>query len=172
MTFNQVGLPPDTEWSLSFAGVAQKSAAPSITFSAKRGTHEYAVTELLGYTAVPPSGVVEVGKDPANLKITFMAKPSQPRSSDPDGSVQSSEPAASASAGATPPSKSGPNEPEEPAQHAESGPSDSAGAAQPSETPPSDPPSPARAAESETSDPASPAPPPESGSMDPAGPAP
>jgi hypothetical protein len=143
MTFNQVGLPPETEWSLSFAGMAQKSMAPSITFSAKRGRHEYAVTDLSGYTAVPPSGVVEVGKDPANLKITFMAKATQPPLSEPTGPAPSSEPVAG-------------------------GPAD---AAQPPEAAASEPSSPAHPAESDSSDPASPVSPSESGAMDPTGPA-
>ena len=130
MTFNQIGLPPDTEWSLSFAGTAQRSAASSITFSAKRGRHEYAVTEISGYTAVPSSGAVEVGKDPSTLKITFMAKPSASGPGDSAGPVLSPESGAGTPASPTPPSEPGTAESEVLPQESGSGSNDPGGPAQ------------------------------------------
>ena len=89
MTFTQSGLPPETEWSLSFAGMAQRSAGPSITFSAKKGTHAFTIQEVAGYAAAPASGTVEVGKDPATVKVTFTVRTSEAHPVDADASSPS-----------------------------------------------------------------------------------
>jgi hypothetical protein len=74
VTFTETGLPTNTEWSLTFAGMIQKSTGSSITFNAKRGKHGYVVQKLAGYAANPPAGTLEMGKDPPELRITFTAQ--------------------------------------------------------------------------------------------------
>jgi MYXO-CTERM domain-containing protein len=76
VNFTETGLPPDTAWSLTFDGVLMKSTGASILVSAKNGTHGYAVQEVTGYSASPPKGSIEVGKDSPDVKISFAPRTS------------------------------------------------------------------------------------------------
>jgi hypothetical protein len=111
VTFIQSGLPPETEWSLTFAGTAQRSTASRITFNARKGQFSYLVQDVAGYTAAPSSGAVEVGKDLPDLRIRFTAQPSEPRSSDSAGPVQPSDPGSATSPIPAPAPESGSQEP-------------------------------------------------------------
>jgi Ig-like domain CHU_C associated len=154
VTFHQIGLPPESQWSLTFAGVVQRSSRSSITFSTKKGQFAYLVQNVPGYSAAPSSGSVDVGKDPSNLQITFSAQPSEPRnadstgpsppsevgssdstappptpdsvSSEPQDSSRSTETSTADSTPSTPTSETGSGESAGPASPSESGPADSA----------------------------------------------
>jgi hypothetical protein len=172
VTFHQIGLPPETEWSLTFAGTAQRSAASSITFSAKKGQFEYLVQNVAGYSAAPSSGAVDVGKDPSNLQITFTPRPTEIHSGDSAGPSPPSEPVSSespvppatsesetsGSPGSDPPSETGSGDASAPPADSESGSEQSSSSAQQSEAGVVDAGVPAPASEPGSTEPQAPAP--------------
>lgn len=73
--FLEIGLPENTLWSVTLKEAALSSTSSSITFSASKGEHPYVVKPVAGYVPSPASGTVKVGKDPAEVKVTFTPLP-------------------------------------------------------------------------------------------------
>jgi hypothetical protein len=71
VTFIESGLPEGTKWSVTFNAEVKDSTTSSIAFDRSKGEHPYHVGTVPGYTPIPSSGVVNVGKDPTDLKIAF-----------------------------------------------------------------------------------------------------
>ena len=74
VVFTAVGLPENTQWSVTWAGAALSSTGPTITLNAPKGKHEYSIKEVAGFTASPASGTVEVGKDPVDVRVSFSSR--------------------------------------------------------------------------------------------------
>ncbi len=81
MTFQAVGLPPTSSWTLTLDGVGYPLDAAEVTTDLSLGTHTFRV-EANGYTASPASGIVGP-QEPSSLQvITFSAvSPSAPLAS-------------------------------------------------------------------------------------------
>jgi hypothetical protein len=73
--FVATGLPEGTAWSVSFRDKNLGSTDPRITFTESKGEYRYSVKRVTGYTAAPPSGTVNVGKDPVEVQVTFTTLP-------------------------------------------------------------------------------------------------
>jgi hypothetical protein len=71
VVFTQAGLATNTAWSLTLDGVPTRSTGSTITLTAAKGKHEYAVQPVAGYTVSPVSGTVEAGKGSVDVKLTF-----------------------------------------------------------------------------------------------------
>jgi len=71
LTFTETGLPAKTEWSITVDRVVVSSTTARIEVPVSKGTHDYTVKRVAGYSTSHSSGTVTVGKDPAEVKVTF-----------------------------------------------------------------------------------------------------
>lgn len=71
VNFLEAGLPATTEWAMTLKGETVRATDPRITFRVRKGTYDYTVNRVAGYSASHSSGTVTVGNEPAEVKITF-----------------------------------------------------------------------------------------------------
>lgn len=70
-TFQEQGLPPDTNWSVVLSGMAQWSVGPSISFSVPNGTYVF-TSNASGYAAVPSYGTIVIDGAPGSVTLAFV----------------------------------------------------------------------------------------------------
>ena len=74
VTFQEVGLPPSTAWTVELGGQPLTSTTDTVRFNETDGTYAYTVsTALAGYAPAVPSGLVTVDNGPIALPVTFFA---------------------------------------------------------------------------------------------------
>lgn len=71
VTFTESGLPAKTPWSVTFAGVTQRTATGSTTFSVPNGSYAFSVPGVGGYSASPSSGSAVESGSPDGIALTF-----------------------------------------------------------------------------------------------------
>ncbi len=71
VTFNEVGLPTGTNWSVTVGGVLHSGTGTSIVISEPNGTYAYAVGAVSGYTSANGSGDLTVDAAALSHTITF-----------------------------------------------------------------------------------------------------
>jgi YVTN family beta-propeller protein len=71
--FDEVGLPPNSTWSVNLNGTARVAVGPSITFRASNGTLPYRVGIVPGYLPTPTDGNLTVRGQPEIVIITWTA---------------------------------------------------------------------------------------------------
>lgn len=75
VTFSETGLPPGTNWSVTFNGKAEPSAMSSIVFvGIKNGSYAYTIGGASAYVRSPSSGSVVVDGAPSAVSVTFAEK--------------------------------------------------------------------------------------------------
>ena len=74
VSFQEVGLPPATNWAVAMGGTLENSTSAVLDFSATSGTYPFEVSPVYGYRANPDSGNVTVNKtSPLPILITFLS---------------------------------------------------------------------------------------------------
>jgi hypothetical protein len=73
--FDETGLPPRTNWSVSVVGQRLNSTLIYILFEVLNGTYVYTVGPVPGYSAIPSSGVVTVNWTTVAVSIQFATAP-------------------------------------------------------------------------------------------------
>ncbi|MCI4345165.1 MAG: DUF3494 domain-containing protein [Thermoplasmata archaeon] len=73
VTFTESGLPAQTSWSVTFAGVLSSSMGTTNQFNVPSGSYAYTAGTVAAYTASPASGSVPVNGAPAAATIQFTA---------------------------------------------------------------------------------------------------
>lgn len=71
VVFNNLGLPSDYSWTVTFHGKAVTSNSTSVTFYAPNGTHAYSVQKPSVYSVTPNSGTVFVYGEGVTVDLTF-----------------------------------------------------------------------------------------------------
>ncbi len=71
--FDESDLPPGTSWSVTFDGTTNSSTGASIAFVAPNGTYDYAVEAIVGYSASPSSGSINVQGSAVSASVVFRA---------------------------------------------------------------------------------------------------
>ncbi len=72
VTFNEIGLPSGTSWSVTFNGSSQSSNTSSIAFTnIPNGSYSFTVSQVQGYTSSPSSGTVNVAGANISESINF-----------------------------------------------------------------------------------------------------
>lgn len=82
LTFTETGLPSDTSWSVTVAGVSNSSSTGTITFDEANGTYQYTVGAVSGYSSSPSGGNATIDGVAKGVSITFTSTTS---SSSPSG---------------------------------------------------------------------------------------
>jgi len=76
VTFQELGLPSGTSWSVTMDGVTQTSTGVNISFSEPSGpTYLYTIGNVSGYSAAPSRGSIGVGGVPLQVSIRFTVAP-------------------------------------------------------------------------------------------------
>jgi hypothetical protein len=73
VTFNEVGLPSGTTWSVILNGSTQSSTTSSIVFYEPNGTYSYITEAIPGWSPTPTSGSVTLNRN-ISIEITFIIK--------------------------------------------------------------------------------------------------
>jgi YVTN family beta-propeller protein len=73
VSFEESGLPPGTEWNVTFNGTTHTSMAPVLTLSVMNGSFNYTVAAASGYQPEPPSGMTVVAGGAVVEPISFVA---------------------------------------------------------------------------------------------------
>jgi len=73
VTFNEVGLPIGTNWSVTVRGQTNSSSTGSIEFNVTNGTYGFQVGKVSGYRSVPTNSSVTVEGAPVNVSVRFIA---------------------------------------------------------------------------------------------------
>ena len=73
VAFEDAGLPPLANWSVSLNGVALSSGNGSLVFTEPNGTYSYEVNPVPGYSSRPASGEVFVAGTSVSIPIAFEA---------------------------------------------------------------------------------------------------
>jgi YVTN family beta-propeller protein len=77
ITFNETGLPPRDNWSVSLVGTTESAiAGGSISFTEPNGSYGFAVGSVTGYRATPDSGSLTVSGSSSMATIAFVREPS------------------------------------------------------------------------------------------------
>jgi hypothetical protein len=99
ITFSESGLPPNTQWTVTFAGIARTTVAgPPLVYHIANGSYAYAISTNANYVATPAAGSITVDGGPVTVTARFVAfAPSSPPP--PNGPI-SAEALAAAAAGA------------------------------------------------------------------------
>ena len=71
ITFQAIGLPTSTNWSVAVDGSTENSTGPSIVFAEPNGTYSFVVAVVPGHSAQPASGPVRVAGAATYLSVTF-----------------------------------------------------------------------------------------------------
>ncbi len=75
VSFTETGLPEKAVWSITFKGEAKSSTSATIAFKTSKGESDYAVRDVVGYTATPSTGKVTVNKASVEVKVVFSKRP-------------------------------------------------------------------------------------------------
>jgi len=78
VTFSQTGLPPGTNWSVSFAGTAHSATGISLVWAEPNGSYPFAVGTVVGYEPTLPNGTVTVQGANVTESIGFQPIPGPP----------------------------------------------------------------------------------------------
>jgi len=73
LTFEELGLPSGSNWSVSLAGAVSYSTTASIIFSVGNGTYSYQVTGPYDYSATPGSGSVTINGTRQSVSVSFIS---------------------------------------------------------------------------------------------------
>jgi hypothetical protein len=76
LTFKEMGLPPETAWSVDLEGTLRTSTIGTIPMSAWDGLENFTVGNVTGFSASPTSGTLNVTG--SNLTVTVAYAPSAP----------------------------------------------------------------------------------------------
>jgi YVTN family beta-propeller protein len=73
VNFAESGLPASTAWTVTLAGSLKGSSTSTISFSEPNGSYSFSVGTVVGYSASPSSGAVDVSGAPFPQTVTFTA---------------------------------------------------------------------------------------------------
>lgn len=70
-TFQEVGLPAETQWSVTFNGTRDFSLSPALSFAEVNGSYSFTIWSVSGYSANRTSGSVTVGGHNQTVLLRF-----------------------------------------------------------------------------------------------------
>lgn len=74
IVFNESGLLPGTNWSVTLGGSVGYSTGDSVAFTRPNGTYEYHVSDVSGYLLNPSSGTLDINGSGVTVTLSFVTQ--------------------------------------------------------------------------------------------------